>query len=205
MSTAFGAPEGPPWDVDVVADVHAGVYPAAHTADLRRRIAADPQGAAILAALDRTVDELSLLPALTMPDKYVLRLGAAIAGEYQAGSKVAAGSARGTASGAQGIAAQRAAGGVRPAAPPAVLLGGIGALLRSGSAPAGATDAHVRPAGGPVLPRQSGPRQPAAAPHLARRLPVIPPILPAPGQSSRSAPPPAPQPRLSSSNVGDLQ
>lgn len=215
MSTAFGVPEGPPWDVDVVADVHAGVYPADQTADLRRRIAADPQGAAILAALDSTVDDLSLLPALTMPEKYVLRLDAAIAREYQTGSKVTAGSAPATATGAPAISGQRAAGGIRPAGPPAVLHG-IGALLRPGIAPAGTTPAGVQRGSGPVLPRQSGPRHPGApAPHLARRQPVIPQVLPgglrtgppvAPGQSSMSAPSPAaPRPQQSPSNVSDLR
>lgn len=200
MSTGFGVPEGPPWDVDVVADVHAGVYPADQTAELRRRIAADPQGAAILAALDRTVDDLSLLPALTMPEKYVLRMDTAIAGEYHIGSKMAAGSATGAAAGAS-IGARRTAG---QAGAPAVLHGGIGALLRPGTAPSG-----DRQGGGPVLPRQSGPGRPsAAAPHLARRQPVIPPVLPGglrPGQRTGGVGQPPTGVPQQQPNVSDLQ
>ncbi|MEJ7647478.1 MAG: hypothetical protein WKF57_00295 [Nakamurella sp.] len=81
MSTEFRTPHGPPWDVDDVADVHAGVFPAEVTADLLTRIRSDPDGAAVLAALDSTVDDLSLLPPLLMPEKYVLRMETALFAE----------------------------------------------------------------------------------------------------------------------------
>ena len=75
---------GPPWSVDAVADVQAGVYDAQTTARLRSLIAEDPQAAAMLRALDATVDELSLLPPLVMPEQYALRLDVAIAAEATA-------------------------------------------------------------------------------------------------------------------------
>src|SRR5690242_11478509 len=84
MSSESGVrrtPVGPPWSVDDLADIHAGVYDAEITAALRARIADDPEGSAILAALDLTVDDLSLLPDLAMPEQYALRLDRAITAE----------------------------------------------------------------------------------------------------------------------------
>ena len=89
MSTDPGlaaVPSGPPWSVDVLADLQAGVYSDEVTARLRARIADDPEAMAILAALDATVDDLSLLPAPRMPERFALRLDAAIAAESAARS-----------------------------------------------------------------------------------------------------------------------
>lgn len=77
-------PSGPPWNIDVLADLHAGVYPADVAARLRDRIDGDQGATAIMAALDSTVDDLSLLPVPRMPARYALRLDAAIAAESQA-------------------------------------------------------------------------------------------------------------------------
>lgn len=74
-------PVGPPWSVDDVADVHAGVYPPQVQAELLVRMAADPEAAAILAALNSVTDEASLLPPLPMPAAYVARLDAALSAE----------------------------------------------------------------------------------------------------------------------------
>jgi len=72
---------GPPWSVDVLADLHAGVYPPHVVADLRQRVAGDRTAMEVLAALDSTVDQLSLLPPVRMPERFALRLDAAIAAE----------------------------------------------------------------------------------------------------------------------------
>ncbi|SDO72366.1 hypothetical protein SAMN04515671_1829 [Nakamurella panacisegetis] len=87
MSTDPGfaaVPSGPPWSVDVLADLQAGVFSEEVTAQLRARIADDPEAVAIMAALDSTVDDLSLLPAPRMPERFALRLDAAIAAESAA-------------------------------------------------------------------------------------------------------------------------
>jgi hypothetical protein len=79
-------PTGPPWSVDVLADLHAGVYEPEVAAELRRRIGSDPEALAVLAALDSTVDDLSLLPPIRMPEQFAHRLDAAIATESRARS-----------------------------------------------------------------------------------------------------------------------
>lgn len=81
-------PTGPPWDVDVVADLHAGVYPPEVAAELRQRMAGDPEAQAVLRALSAVVDDLSLLPTMRMPEQYAARLDAAIAAEAATGSGV---------------------------------------------------------------------------------------------------------------------
>ena len=77
-------PSGPPWSVDVLADLQAGVYSDEVAAQLRAPIADDPEAMAIMAALGSTVDDLSLLPAPRMPERFALRLDAAIAAESAA-------------------------------------------------------------------------------------------------------------------------
>lgn len=79
-----GVPTGPPWTVDVLADLHAGRYPAETSVELRRLVAEDSWATSVLSALDTTVDQLSLLPTPRMPERLALRLDAAIAGEYRA-------------------------------------------------------------------------------------------------------------------------
>ncbi|MET3807169.1 hypothetical protein ABIB25_004192 [Nakamurella sp. UYEF19] len=79
-------PMGPPWSIDVIADLHAGLYSDDVSAQLRLRIAEDASAAAILSALDATVDDLSLLPSPRMPERFALRLDAAIAAESAARS-----------------------------------------------------------------------------------------------------------------------
>ena len=84
MSTDPGlaaVPSGPPWSIDVLADLQAGVYSDEVSAQLRSQIADDQEAKAILAALDSTVDDLSLLPEMRMPERFALRLDAAIAAE----------------------------------------------------------------------------------------------------------------------------
>ncbi|WP_353649356.1 hypothetical protein ABLG96_21590 [Nakamurella sp. A5-74] len=168
MSTEFRTPHGPPWDVDDVADVHAGVFPAEVTADLLTRIRSDPDGAAVLTALDSTVDDLSLLPPLLMPEKYVLRMETALFAE------------RRTAAATRPIARER-----------------LGALLAPGVGGGGSQDGrrpvpHLptpRPQtiGGHGAPRPMATRQAPTVP--PRHQPVIPAFLP--GGPPPSTPPPA--------------
>lgn len=98
-------PAGPPWSVDVLADLHAGRYRAEIAGPLRRRIADDPWASSVLTALDATVDELSLLPDPRMPERLALRLDAAIAAEYRA-TTAAPAPAAGAASATESAAAQ---------------------------------------------------------------------------------------------------
>ncbi len=89
QSGLSGVPVGPPWPVDVVADVHAGLYPPELNRRLRDRMMADPQARATLTALSSVADRLSLLPGLTMPDRYATRLSAAIEAQAQAQARSA--------------------------------------------------------------------------------------------------------------------
>ncbi|WP_029136655.1 hypothetical protein [Nakamurella lactea] len=194
MTTEFQGPYGPPWDVDVVADVHAGVFPPEQTAELRRLIADDPQGAAILAALDSTVDGLSLMPALTMPESVVKRLDAALAAEYAA---LTPATPAGVGSGSAGSANGPGAGGTD------VIRGHLGALLRPGAATAGPG------AVGAQLPRQVGSARPV---HPPRRQPVIPAVLPGGPRPTAgipapaaATPAPATEPGGPAANITDLR
>jgi|SRR6185312_449235 len=147
-----GTPVGPPWSVDDVADVHAGLYPPEVTSDLRARIAADPDGAAILAALDSTVDELSLLPPLVIPPQYSLRIDQAISAEVRA----------------------RAEGRTTP-----VVKGGFGALLTPSAAAAPQPGLPTLTANRTSVPapRSQPPRMEPGAPP-PRHPPLIPRVLP---------------------------
>lgn len=79
-----GAPMGPPWPVDVLADLHAGVLEPEVAQQLWPRVRQDPDAAAVLEALDATRAELSGLAAarpVPMPARFAARLDAAIAAE----------------------------------------------------------------------------------------------------------------------------
>ncbi|KAA2251351.1 hypothetical protein F0L68_37580 [Solihabitans fulvus] len=71
----------PPWSVDLLADLHAGVLDAATEATLWPRVEADPDAVAVLAALDATIADLTDLPPLRMPDHVAARIDAALAAE----------------------------------------------------------------------------------------------------------------------------
>jgi hypothetical protein len=86
-SRGIGGTVGPPWSVDVLADLHAGVLDDARAAELWPLVNADPEARAILDALDATQADLASLanaPAPPMPAEFAARLDAAIAAEAAA-------------------------------------------------------------------------------------------------------------------------
>lgn len=86
-------PDGPPWSVDLLADLHAGVVDPRTGAELGPRVESDPQARAVLAALDSVQADLAGLreaPAPPMPDHLAARLDAALAAEAQRAFGVAA-------------------------------------------------------------------------------------------------------------------
>lgn len=74
-------PMGPPWSVDLIADLHAGVLPPEVAAQLRPRVEADAEAREILRALDATLADLEALPPIPMPDHVAARIDAALAAE----------------------------------------------------------------------------------------------------------------------------
>src|SRR4051812_48996977 len=76
-----GTPIDPPWSVDLLADLHAGVLDAETEAVLRPRVEADPEARAVLEALDATLADLSSLPPIPMPRDVAARIDAALAAE----------------------------------------------------------------------------------------------------------------------------
>src|SRR5215470_13665800 len=84
VPTPGGLPPGPPWPVDLLADLHVGVLDPPDAAELRRRAESDPAARATLAALDATRRALAELPRPRMPDQVAARINAAIAREATA-------------------------------------------------------------------------------------------------------------------------
>jgi hypothetical protein len=87
MQQRGGIPGEPPLDLDVLADLHAGVLPDDVAARLWPRVRADPAADAMLTALDATRADLAGLttaPAPPMPADFAARLDAAINAEVQA-------------------------------------------------------------------------------------------------------------------------
>lgn len=78
------APTGPPWSVDDLADLHAGLFDDEVTARMWREVSADPEARAVLEALEATTIDLAELPPVRMPEAVVGRLDAAIAAETTA-------------------------------------------------------------------------------------------------------------------------
>ncbi|OXM71083.1 hypothetical protein [Amycolatopsis vastitatis] len=86
-SRGIGGTVGPPWSVDVLADLHAGVLDDARAAELWPLVNADPEARAVLDALDATQADLASLaaaPAPRMPAEFAARLDAALAAEAAA-------------------------------------------------------------------------------------------------------------------------
>lgn len=73
-----GGPDAPPWPLELLAELHAGVFDADVAADLLAQAAADPQARATLDALDATRAALAALPSPAMPGAVAARLAAAL-------------------------------------------------------------------------------------------------------------------------------
>ncbi|MGH3761918.1 MAG: hypothetical protein ACRDTB_29705, partial [Actinophytocola sp.] len=87
-----GGPTGPPWSVDVLADLHAGVLDRAESERLWPLVNADPEARAVLAALDEVkvgLGQLGNAPVEPMPARYAARLDAALEAEIRASGRVA--------------------------------------------------------------------------------------------------------------------
>ncbi|MEV4311516.1 hypothetical protein [Actinocrispum sp. NPDC049592] len=81
---------GPPWSVDLLADLQAGALDPGAAAQLWPQVNADPEARAILAALEATqadLREFAMAPAPPMPAHFAARLDAAIAAESQVRSQ----------------------------------------------------------------------------------------------------------------------
>jgi hypothetical protein len=83
-SRGIGGTVDPPWSVDVLADLHAGVLEDHEAAELWSLVNADPNALAIIEALESTSADLALLtagPVEPMPAHFAARLDAALANE----------------------------------------------------------------------------------------------------------------------------
>lgn len=91
-----GGALGPPWSVDLLADLHAGALEPAHASRVWAQVNQDPQAQAVLRALDSTTGnlrELGAAPVPPMPAEYAARLDAVIANEARSRAGVAQGAA----------------------------------------------------------------------------------------------------------------
>lgn len=85
--TDMGQPRGaagPPWSVDLLAELHAGALDDAEAARLWPEVQADPEAMAVLSALDATRTDLSAFaeaPVEPMPAEVAARIDAALAQE----------------------------------------------------------------------------------------------------------------------------
>ncbi|MBK1784580.1 hypothetical protein [Prauserella cavernicola] len=85
-SRGTGGAVGPPWSVDLLADLHAGVLSESEAAELWPRVNTDPEARAILDALDATSADLASIdaaPVEPMPAHFAARLDAALEQEQQ--------------------------------------------------------------------------------------------------------------------------
>jgi hypothetical protein len=83
-SSMSGGPAGPPWSVDLLADLHAGALDDAVAAQLWPRVNADPEAKAVIEALDVIKVELGQLGSAQpepMPAHFAAKLDAALDAE----------------------------------------------------------------------------------------------------------------------------
>ncbi|MGC7093241.1 hypothetical protein ACPZ19_01120 [Amycolatopsis lurida] len=83
-SRGIGGAVGPPWSVDVLADLHAGVLDEREAAELWPLVRADAEASAIIEALESTTADLASLgdaDVEPMPAEFAARLDAALAEE----------------------------------------------------------------------------------------------------------------------------
>jgi hypothetical protein len=91
-----GGSMGPPWSVDLLADLHAGALEPATASRVWAQVNQDPQAQAVLRALDSTMGnlrELGAAPPPPMPAEFAARLDLAIANEARSRSGVVQGAA----------------------------------------------------------------------------------------------------------------
>ncbi|WP_026316543.1 hypothetical protein [Actinokineospora enzanensis] len=77
-------PDGPPWSVDLLASLHAGVLDSERSARLWPRVNADPAAKAVIDALDSVkvgLGELGQAPVAPMPAQFAARLDSALEAE----------------------------------------------------------------------------------------------------------------------------
>ncbi|GAA1340135.1 hypothetical protein [Saccharothrix algeriensis] len=79
---------GPPWSVDLLAELHAGALDPRTEAELREVVANDPEARQVLAALDATLEDLRGLPPIPMPREVADRIDAALAEEARPAAPV---------------------------------------------------------------------------------------------------------------------
>ncbi|HEX2130429.1 MAG TPA: hypothetical protein VHH15_02635 [Actinophytocola sp.] len=92
MTDNARGPLGPPWSVDLLADLHAGALDEAESARLWPQVNADPEARAVLDALDSVKVDLGQLgqaPVAPMPAEFAARLDQALAAEARAMGPVA--------------------------------------------------------------------------------------------------------------------
>ncbi|MBV9844169.1 MAG: hypothetical protein JOZ47_03720 [Kutzneria sp.] len=70
---------GPPWSVDLLAELHGGALDDRRAATLRALVDSDSEARAVLAALDATQADLANLPPVPMPAAVAARIDAALA------------------------------------------------------------------------------------------------------------------------------
>jgi hypothetical protein len=83
-SVHHGGPSGPPWSVDLLADLHAGALDDQTSRELWPRVNADPEARAVIEALDVIKVELGQLggaPPVPMPAHFAAQLDAALEAE----------------------------------------------------------------------------------------------------------------------------
>ncbi len=83
-SVRHGGPSGPPWSVDLLADLHAGALGDQTSRELWPRVNADPEARAVIEALDVIKVELGQLgaaPAAPMPAHFAAQIDAALDAE----------------------------------------------------------------------------------------------------------------------------
>ncbi|MGH3937250.1 MAG: hypothetical protein ACRDTG_01230 [Pseudonocardiaceae bacterium] len=84
VSGSPGDPSQAPLTLELLADLHAGVFDEPLATQLHRRVAADSRAAAVLTALDATVAEVATLPhqrTASIPEGVARRLNTALAAE----------------------------------------------------------------------------------------------------------------------------
>ena len=84
IGTGRGGPSGPPWSVDLLADLQAGVLDPEAAAKLWALVETDPEARAIVDALEATrsdLREIAEVPPVPMPAELAARLDAAIESE----------------------------------------------------------------------------------------------------------------------------